>query len=136
MKPSNHFRKSPAGLFSRAFFAVLLAALVFATGLTGNRIASAAPFTHRVTDVTGTVTRVEIENVDFNIYSQYNADVEAVNKDLVPASVINKKLKYGTKTKRILLKANPPGQTFKIKIIPESNTNMGADRFLITLSLN
>ncbi|MBQ9615477.1 MAG: hypothetical protein IJR38_03975 [Selenomonadaceae bacterium] len=113
------------------FLTVLLATLVFATGLAGNRLASAAASAHRVTDVTGTVTRVEMENVDFNIYSRYNADVAAVSKDLVPAAVITKRLKYGTNPKRILLKA-VPGQAIKFRITPESNTNMGAVRFLAT----
>ncbi len=85
----------------------LLAILVYATGAAGNNHACAANSTHKVTDVTGTVAWAETETVDFNIYSQDNADVEAVNKDLIPSSVINKRLKVDTKPKRILAKTMP-----------------------------
>ena len=69
-------------LLPQSFFAFLLAAFMFSLGLTANNIASAATATHKVTDTTGTVTRVELTNLDLDIYSQYNADVEAVKKTL------------------------------------------------------
>ncbi len=102
--------------------------LLVAIGMTANNFASAATATHKVTDTTGTVTRVELTNLDLDIYSQYNADVEAVNKDLMSATKFNKKYVVDTKPKRILAKA-VPGQTIKIRIVPESGYDKGSFSF-------
>lgn len=121
-----------AKLLPQSLFAFLLTAVLVAMGITGNNTASAATATHKVTDTTGTITRVELTNLDLDIYSQYNADVEAVNKALVPQSVISKKLVVDTKPKRILAKA-VPGQTIKIRLVPESNYDKGTISFSTSL---
>ena len=117
-----------ARFLPQSLFAFLLAAFVFAAGITANNITSAATATHKVTDTTGTVTRVELTNLDLDIYSQYNADVEAVNKDLMSATKFNQKYGVDTKPKRILAKA-VPGQTIKIRIVPESGYDKGSFSF-------
>ena len=119
-------------LLPQSFFAFLLAAFMFSLGLTANNIASAATATHKVTDTTGTVTRVELTNLDLDIYSQYNADVEAVKKDLVPQSDLSVHLVGYTKRKIMLVKA-VPGQTAKIRIVPESNYKADSFSFNMTL---
>lgn len=129
MKRNDDFGKSFAGFFSRAFFAVMMAALVFAAVLTGTRLAFAANSTHKVTDVTGTVTRVELTNVDLQAYSKYNADIQAISKNLLPISSISgnessspkefDKDVYNKRAVRFLAKASP-GSTISIRIQPES----------------
>ena len=117
MKRSDDLWKSLAGCVPRNFFVLLLAALVLATA---SGSASAATVTHKVTDTTGTVTRVELTNVDLQAYAKYNADVEAVRRDLAPQSEISVHLVDYAKRKVLLAKA-VPGKTAKIRIVPESN---------------
>ncbi len=110
----------------------LLAMLVYATGAAGNNHACAANSTHKVTDVTGTVTRVELTNVDLQAYARYNADVEALNKDLVPQSELSVHLVGYTNRKVILAKA-VPGKTATIRIVPESNYTADSFSFNMTI---
>ncbi len=107
----------------------LLVTLVYATGAAGNNHAFAANSTHKVTDVTGTVTRVELTNVDLQAYSKYNADIQAISKNLLPISSISgnessspkemDKDVYNKRAVRFLAKASP-GSTISIRIQPES----------------
>jgi|GEM_PF-3668375 len=107
----------------------LLITLVYATGAAGNNHAFAANSTHKVTDVTGTVTRVELTNVDLQAYSKYNADIQAISKNLLPISSISgnessspkemDKDVYNKRAVRFLAKASP-GSTISIRIQPES----------------
>lgn len=110
----------------------LLATLVYATGAAGNNHACAANSTHKVTDVTGTVTRVELTNVDLQAYARYNADVEALNKDLVPQSELSVHLAGYTNRKVILAKA-VPRKTATIRIVPESNYTADSFSFNMTI---
>ena len=110
----------------------LLITLVYATGAAGNNHAFAANSTHKVTDVTGTVTRVELTNVDLQAYARYNADVEALNKDLVPQSELSVHLAGYTNRKVILAKA-VPGKTATIRIVPESNYTADSFSFNMTI---
>lgn len=129
MKMNGSFGKSSVGFFSQSFFAFMMAALVFAAVLTGARLAFAANSTHKVTDVTGTVTRVELTNVDLQAYSKYNADIQAISKNLLPISSISgnessspkeiDKDVYNKRAVRFLAKASP-GSTISIRIQPES----------------
>ena len=130
MKRSDDLWKSLAGCVPRNFFGLLLAALVLATGMTGNNHAYAANSTHKVTDVTGTVTRVELTNVDLQAYEKYNADIQSISKNLLPISSISgdkssspsefDKDIYNKRAVRFLAKASP-GATISIRIQPESN---------------
>ena len=89
MNRIDNFGKRLSSCASKSFFALLLATLVYATGAAGNNHACAANSTHKVTDVTGTVTRVELTNVDLQAYSKYNADIQAISKNLLPISSIS-----------------------------------------------
>ena len=105
-------------------------AFVFATGMTGNNHAYAANSTHKVTDVNGTVTRVELTNVDLQAYSKYNADIQSISKNLLPISSLSwdatpgerEKDIYNKRAIRFLAKASP-GSTISIRMLPESKPN-------------
>ena len=56
----------------KRFISVLLAAMMFVLGIAMTNVSEASTVTHKVTDNTGTVTKVEITNVDLNAYSKYN----------------------------------------------------------------
>lgn len=132
MNRIDDFGKSLSSCASKTLFALLLATLVYATGAAGNNHACAANSTHKVTDVTGTVTRVELTNVDLQAYARYNADVEALNKDLVPQSELSVHLAGYTNRKVILAKA-VPGKTATIRIVPESNYKTDSFSFNMTI---
>ena len=129
MNRIDNFGKRLSSCASKSFFALLLATLVYATGAAGNNHACAANSTHKVTDVTGTVTRVELGNVDLQAYSKYNEDIQAISKNLLPISSISgnessspkemDKDVYNKRAVRFLAKASP-GSTISIRIQPES----------------
>ena len=127
MNRIDNFGKRLSSCASKSFFALLLATLVYATGAAGNNHACAANSTHKVTDVTGTVTRVELTNVDLQAYSKYNADIQSINRNLLPISSLSWNANPGEKETdifnkraiRFLAKASP-GSTISIRIQPES----------------
>lgn len=108
---------------------VLLAAMMFVFGMVMTNGSEASTVTHKVTDNTGTVTKVEITNVDLNAYSKYNADIQAVSKNLLPISSLmgtneseaskNTKIIYNKRSNRMLGKATGSGISFRF--VPESN---------------
>ncbi len=120
--------KSFAEALSQNFFAFLRIAFVVVAVMTANNIASAANSAHKVTDITGTVTRVELTNVDLKAYEKYNADIQSISKNLLPISSLTwngtpgerDKDIYNKRTIRFLAKASP-GSTISIRIKPESN---------------
>ena len=112
----------------RKYSSFMFAVFAFVIGIMVSNFVSAATSMHKVSDTTGTVTRVELTNVDLNIYSKYNAKIQSISNNLLPISSLvgdeassgDKFYKdfYNKKSNRILAKASP-GSTISIRITPE-----------------
>ena len=92
----------------KRYISVLLAVFVFVLGMMTRNGFAAGAARHKVTDVDGTVTVMELSGLDLQSYAKYNKDIQqAVKKDLIPESTISKHVLWNTKPQRILAKAIP-----------------------------
>jgi len=106
----------------KKYISVLLAVMAFIFGMTTRNVFAADPVIHKVTDFDGTVTVMELPGLDFQSYAKYNKDIQAVKKDLVPASSLSSQIIAKSKPQRILAKAKP-GATIRVRAVESSFKN-------------
>lgn len=117
--------KSHARVFLQKHISILLAVLVFVFGMMTRNGFAAGATRHKVTDIDGIVTVMELSGLDLQYYAKYNKDIQAVKKDLIPASAISKHVLWNSKPKRILAKAIP-GTTI---IVSPVETNFAINKY-------
>ena len=103
----------------KKYISLLLAVLVFVLGMMTRNGLAAGATRHKVTDFDGVVTIMELPGLDLQYYAKYNKDIQALKKDLVPASSLSRQIIAISKPQRILAKAKP-GTVIHVKPI-ESN---------------